>query len=437
VLAATGVTLVALTAGLVFSRPTLDSYDAQIMFTVAGSIVTTHTAVVPRAADGFRLNSPHASYGLGMSLLEVPAIVLADQTGRSSQRLAMLVNPVLFALIALALFAWARMAGAGVVRAAVLAMVCGFGTLLLPYTQTGGSDLGTALGVAVALVGVELARSRTRAGGLVAGIGVAIAVLMRPDSGILIAPAVVVAVLLTARRALPFCLLSAAPGAVVTGLYNYTGGAAYAGIPLRLGWSHSFLAGVEGLLVSPGRGLLLFVPLTLLAVIALPWAWRRSPVVTGLCVALLAGRVAFYAGWFAWAGGWTWGPRFLVPAMPALAPLLLPILQVQPRRRWQLAAAVAAVPLVALSVAVQVLGAAVRYDTDADNHAMVANVHIPPNSDPRTAGTAPAVVAAQDAAMFDWRYFPILEHARKLHHGRDLTTQLLALTLAGPRTRPG
>ncbi len=402
----TGVGLIAVAAGLRLARRALDSYDAQIMFAVSKSIATTHTTYVPRAADPFGMMSPHSTYGLGLSLMEVPAYLLAVHTGRQPESLAMLVNPVLFGAVAVVVWAWARAASATEMQAVGAALATSFGTLLLAYTATGFSEMGTALGVAVAILGVELAGRKPLIGGGAAGAGVGVAVLFRPDSVLLVAIPVAIAVLLRTRRGLPLFLLAACPGSIVTLAYNWGSGGLYAHQTLSQLFIHPLAMGVYGLLLSPGRGLLLYVPLVLPALLAVPWAWRRSPVVTGLCLVLLAIRVPFYATFWSWMGGWTWGTRYLVPAMPCLAPLLFEIVRRFSWRRWPLVAAGSLV--LALSVSVQLVGAAVRYDTDTVNLKMTEVWGSDANSAPR------------DSVMFDWRYFPILEHVREIRQGRNL-----------------
>jgi hypothetical protein len=395
-------------AALYFARRTLDSYDAEIMYAVAKSIATTHTTIVPAAADAFQRNTPHSSYGLGQSLLELPAILLALSTGHDPERFAMLVNPALFAAIALVIGIWALTARATAGQAVAVALATSFGTLLLPYTTTGGSELGTAFAIALALLGVELARERHVLGSLVAGVAVCMAVLMRADSAFLIAIPVATAMLVRTWRWFPLFAVTTLPAAVVTLVYNGWHGAQYQGVTLSQGLSHPLATGVYGLLLSPGRGLLLYVPLVVLALAAVPWAWRRSRVVTALCLTLLTVRVLFYAMWFSWQGGWAWGPRFLVPAMPCLAPLLFEIVR---RLSWQRRPLmVVAGAAVALSVSVQVLGAAVRYDTDTANLTMTAVWRSDWDSRP------------QDGVLFDWRYFPIREHLSELRQGRHLTS---------------
>ncbi len=73
--------------------------------------------------------------------------------------------------------------------------------------------------------------------------------------------------------------------------------------------------GILGLLASPGRGFLFFVPTALL----LPLAWRRgfarSPLARPL-LAVTAGYLLLYGSFTAWYGTEAWGPRYLLPLVP-------------------------------------------------------------------------------------------------------------------------
>jgi hypothetical protein len=88
-----------------------------------------------------------------------------------------------------------------------------------------------------------------------------------------------------------------------------------------------------GLLVSPGRGLFVYSPITLWALIVLSLlaVWRsggvesgrdeqpqhRWPVWLAPALAMVAINVLSAAAWKEWAGGWTWGPRYLSDTLPA------------------------------------------------------------------------------------------------------------------------
>ncbi|GEM_PF-837629 len=80
--------------------------------------------------------------------------------------------------------------------------------------------------------------------------------------------------------------------------------------PLGIGWF--------GLLLSPGKGLFLYAPSVLVSLLSWPafWKVRRSEAAAIGLHAL--GYLVLYGTWWAWHGGWAWGPRFLVPLLPLL-----------------------------------------------------------------------------------------------------------------------
>ena len=92
----------------------------------------------------------------------------------------------------------------------------------------------------------------------------------------------------------------------------------YSGLP---GFSYPLFFGVLGLLLSFGKGLLFFAPGTFLPLA--PDAEPRLRFIHRLWLLFVAGLVLVYARWWAWYGGWSWGPRFLLfaslPASLALA----------------------------------------------------------------------------------------------------------------------
>jgi hypothetical protein len=178
----------------------------------------------------------------------------------------------------------------------------------LRWRQTG--DMRAALAVGVAC-GLGL---MTRAAFLpLLGPFAAYLVLARPGS------------VGTRASALLVLGVPAAAGAAVTAWVNWLRW----GSPLDFGYhnpaetfSTPALAGLYGLLASPGKGLFVYAPLLMLAVAFTPRLWRRGPAEVLLLLAVTACYLAVYCRWYDWPGGLAWGPRFLVPLMAPWVALL-------------------------------------------------------------------------------------------------------------------
>jgi hypothetical protein len=108
-------------------------------------------------------------------------------------------------------------------------------------------------------------------------------------------------------------------GPFVTGYETNAGALTVLPYSGRPGFSYPFFFGVLSILFSFGKGLLFFAPGLLL-----PLRTKDAdvPAPLGCCyrlwIAFVIGLVAVYARWWAWYGGWTWGPRFFLAAsLPA------------------------------------------------------------------------------------------------------------------------
>jgi hypothetical protein len=327
VAAPAGLMFAAFAAAMTLSAPVLLHYDPDIARQVAHSMVTEGTFLV--RDDAFGLNKPYASYAFGMTLLMVIPEIVGPLIGRPPTNLDTLINPVLLAIIALITWLTARRFGCATrVQAAVVTFAVVFATPLLAYSATAFSEIAVALGIAAAILGLLRIRDDVWAGGLLVGAGAGIAGLFRTDSFLLVAPIVAIGGLVAARRRFPALVTMAAgfaPGVILTGYYNVARFGSpfvfqYQNFPLVKSFGAPFWQGLYGLLASPGRGIFFYAPVLLLVLIGFKWAWRRSQVITIVCLVLIVDRFLFYASWWAWHGGGGWGPRFLVPFMAALTP---------------------------------------------------------------------------------------------------------------------
>ena len=168
-------------------------------------------------------------------------------------------------------------------------------------------------------------------------------------------------------------------------LYNYwLFGSAMGGVPFRMGYwtkelgttdmfSGSLQVGLAGLTVSPSRGILIFSPVIVIAVVGALKAWKAVPIPDtsdrdfGRHDAVLLTRYASiaalailltYSKYIVWWGGHGFGPRYLTDAMPFLGVLfalgLAPLLERQSRLRMS---QVAAIALLSYSIFIQAVGA--------------------------------------------------------------------------------
>ena len=186
---------------------------------------------------------------------------------------------------------------------------------------------------ALALSGMIWALLRARADRRfdgIAGLFAGVAVATRPTD-VLIVAALWLALLVERRpAALRFALAAAGPAMLVAAYQTVAFGA-----PWRTGYDYAAPRfGAEQhlfeLLLSPTRGLLLYVPWVLLSAIGIIMGLRRDRLY-GAMGAGIAATIGLYAFWPMWWGGWCYGPRLLADLMPLFAAGLAP-LAASPRR---------------------------------------------------------------------------------------------------------
>jgi hypothetical protein len=84
-------------------------------------------------------------------------------------------------------------------------------------------------------------------------------------------------------------------------------------LPL-IGWPVAF----AGCLISPSRGLLIFVPSVLSVLYLIARYWRTLPNrrLVWLSVGIIGGQLVMVSTWPVWWGGWSYGPRLLTDLIP-------------------------------------------------------------------------------------------------------------------------
>src|SRR5258708_12068920 len=162
------------------------------MFQVTQSMVDHGSFAVHQ--DTLGMNTPYSVFGIGMSLLMAIPYWVAERLQQSPGAFVMSVNAAVVSAISVAVFALGLATRATALQSLAAAALTVFGTLLLPYVATGFSEPSVGLAIALGLIGVQTNRP------VVAGGASGLALLMRPDSALLVVPALAVAPSLAGGR---------------------------------------------------------------------------------------------------------------------------------------------------------------------------------------------------------------------------------------------
>jgi hypothetical protein len=160
-----------------------------------------------------------------------------------------------------------------------------------------------------------------------AGFPAAFAVMCRPTDALLVAP-IGLYVLFHQPRQFPRFMLCAIPPILFQLVYNNR----YFDNPFRTQfevaqkdfWSTPIFEGLANILFSPSRGLFIYSPILIFAIIGMILSWRKSGtlLLRYLSVGVVA-NVLLYSKFFCWWGGYTYGPRLLADITPILCLFLI------------------------------------------------------------------------------------------------------------------
>ena len=319
------------------------SYEVAKNIVEHGSVAMSyniHDMEAHRGIDG-RYYSP---YGIGHPIYGIPFYLVGrtvEQWSGFSTAKPEIFRKAAFVLgsaVAAALTVWiafwfALRLGGDVKGATYSALTLGFSTLLWPYAKFGfNAPLATLFvlaGTYATWVGARSGRSRME---WLGGVGLAGALFVKHELVLVAVPLAVWIAFESRDRRLAFTRLlrvglPLAIALVVTLIYNDV----RFGNPLDTGYlrdqtviSGSIWIGIPGLLVSPGRSLFLYSPIALVGLGALAGLWRSDRATASLFVGTLGILLLFYGSLGFWDADRSYGPRYLVPALPYLCiPLAL------------------------------------------------------------------------------------------------------------------
>jgi hypothetical protein len=325
-------------------------------------------------------------HGLGQSLLLVPAALVARAAGcppdpglcppraqLAGEWAAGFVDPVLAALTVVLFFRFALQLGFDRRTAAVGALALAIGTAEWAYAHDTFDVVATGLFTLAALALLHRASHRRKPWWvfLAAGTAAGFTVLLRLPAALALPPIGLLLIWYVHRwprreAAVAVGSWSAGVGAclLILAWFNWV----RFGSPLESGYSLAtdtypfstpLFQGLAGQLVSPGKSVFLFSPALVLAVLGARRFAARHRALAAAVGSIIAIDLCFYGSYQEWAGDWGWGPRYLVPLVPAAMLLALPavsreMLQSGLRRGG-------AVALVAVGGGVQLLDVLIDY----------------------------------------------------------------------------
>jgi hypothetical protein len=283
----------------------------------------------------------YSKYGLALPLLALVPVLLAQPLGAILGRVGVLeaaaaasLMPLVAGALAAAVYALGRRLGAPRPAAALVGVGAVLGTFVLPYGRDFFTEPLVALGVVVmverALAGRELQ----------AGVALAFAILARPQSAAF-APLLLAYLALRegggvrvgpALRAVPPLAVAVAV-TLAYNLYRFHDALQFGyRPPADPGFTTPLLEGTAGLLFSPEKSVLLFAPAVVLVPFAVVALWRGRRAVVALVLAICAVAWVLAATWWSWQGGWSWGPRLILPAVVLALALVAPWIDASARR---------------------------------------------------------------------------------------------------------
>jgi hypothetical protein len=361
---------------VVDTAPSLKTAEALLTH---GSLAIEQVGGTLRGPDGRYFSK----YGIGLPLVLLPYVVagrsVAALTGLPAADLVGFVASfvsVPFALLSVVMFARLIAVFGGSARDRwLLSAALGFGTLCWAYATSDFSEAIQMAFLLLAVYGVVRATPRS-----IAAAGAGFAALMVVKLVHVALLPFFIAYLLALPSPAPrrrFLAFFATPVVLAIGLLAWLNVARF-GNPLESGYgaeAHQFFlsqlpATIPQLLFSLDKGLFVFSPVVVLGLLGWrPFIGQRRRDAL-LFAAIIIVELALAGAWHSWGGGWSWGPRLLVPTIPLwLAPAAFWLKGARTARRFQIAALITV-----LSVVVQIPGVLVK---DQEIHEIKSNMLTP------------------------------------------------------------
>jgi hypothetical protein len=332
-----GLFLGVLVVYLAVMRGRIEVYDTDVMLDVTQNLVNHGS--LHAAGAGYPTATVWSPYGIGVSLLAIPPYALSLVTGHFDV-LVSLVNPLVTATCVLLIYRIARALGWTPPQGVVASLAFGLPTIAVWYSLELLSEPEVTLCVLVIVLEMIRWRQGKTSAPLILGLALAAAVQFRSDSLLTVGVGLLALPLFVSRRELfsKHALVRVVPPILVSVAFLLWYNEIRFGSLLVFGYGPNdkydtpILHGLTSLLTSPGVGLFVYNPLTIVGVVGVALILfgprtERDRALGLLVVLLIVPRTLFFAKWHFWWGGDTWGPRFLLPVVALLSLMIVPVIR--------------------------------------------------------------------------------------------------------------
>ncbi|MEI7554806.1 DUF2079 domain-containing protein [Candidatus Chlorohelix sp.] len=303
----------------------LDSYSNDTRFALRG-------------ADG----KFYGKYGLGQALVEIPPILFIKllslfspgfAENATARFLISALNLFICATTQLILFKLGRKLGFSTLSAFSVTLLYGIASMSWVYSHLDFSEPLVTL--CYLLMFSALLEGQNRRNLLRAGFWLGAAILFKTVAAIAFISLLLYLIMKTGWRNalqtmvwLSLPLLATATLILWYNFYRYGKftESGYSAIADQFVFG-SVYGGIYGFLFSSGKSVFLYAPGLLLALFGLKPFWQKQRIEAVFGLSLFLCYLIFHALFWNWEGDWTWGSRYLYPALPFLFLFALPLLQ--------------------------------------------------------------------------------------------------------------
>lgn len=260
------------------------------------------------------------------------------------------LNPIITAFSAVILYMLCLRLGFSQKKAAAAALVFALASPAAAYAKFDFAQPLASLFLLLTFLFLLKARDNGTLNLVVAGVSFGIAILVRPEL-LIFTPILLLAVFFLwsqpGAKPIPTFthqiknLLGFTLPVIVFSLINQYINYLRFGSWFSVGYSPSsdfsfdpkiFATALIGNLISPGRGIIIFFPLSVLSWIGLRKLFHIDRWMAWVLTSFIFGSLLLYSAWKDWGAGISWGPRFFIPILPYLT--LLAFLGFDALEKW-------------------------------------------------------------------------------------------------------